>query len=197
MSRFLIVALLACGGSPRPDIQPPAPPAATPTRPAEIGSLRGTVPTAWRSIPPSSAMRQAQWELPGADGAEPGELVVYHFGAGGAGNVEANLERWYTQFAQPDGRPTRELAKTEAREVEGMTVTLVEVGGRYVAETSPGSGERVDHAGWQMIAAIVEAPDGAYYFKAVGPAATIARWREALVEMVGSLRHGGGHAHGG
>jgi len=160
-----------------------------PARPAPEGAAHGTAPVAvsgqeavrfraqpgWIEESPSSGMRKAQFRLPGAAGEAT--LVVYHFGAGGGGGVEANLERWAGQFEQPDGASSRARLKTESRKLGSHAVTEAELEGTYVAETSPGSGVHVREERWGLVASIVEAPEGAYYVKLVGPTATVGQWR--------------------
>jgi len=89
------------------------------------------------------------------------------------GGVDANVERWCTQFEQPDGRDSKDLLVRGERTVAGMPVHDVELAGTYVAETAPGSGVRVNKPGFRMLASIVESDHGAYYVKLVGPAATV------------------------
>lgn len=152
-------------------------PEARAARPIETaGELRFTAQPGWVVETPTSSMRKAQYRLPSQDGAGAASLVVYHFGAGGGGGVEANLARWAGQFEQPDGSDSRAAMKSSTRTRNGLAVTEVELAGTYVAETSPGSGERVREEGWRMLAAILEAQEGAYYVKLVGPAETVAHW---------------------
>jgi hypothetical protein len=129
-------------------------------------------------------MRKAQFRLPGAEGNGDATLVVYYFGAGGGGGVEANLERWAGQFEQPDGSDSHAAMKSSKRTVKGVSVTDVALGGTYVAETSPGSGERLREEGWRMLASILEVPSGAHYVKLVGPAATVARWEASYKSFI-------------
>lgn len=149
----------------------PAPGQTTPDGKRVLGAIAVAAPAGWKEEPVTSSMRRGQWKID-AEGGQA-ELVVYYFGQMGAGSVEKNLERWYGQFEQPDGKPSKEVAQTSEKTVADMKVTRVEVGGRYVAETRPGSGQRQDVPNARMLAAIVEAPDGAYYFKLVGPEATV------------------------
>lgn len=156
-----------------PAAQPAAPAAGQTTADGKriLGAIAVAVPEGWQEERVTSSMRRGQWKIGAADA--PAELVVYYFGQAGAGSVEKNLERWYGQFEQPDGRPSKEAAQTTEKTVGDMKVTRVDVAGRYVAEVRPGAGERHDVASARMLAAIVEAPDGAYYFKMVGPDATV------------------------
>ena len=149
----------------------PAPGQTTADGKRVLGAIAVAVPQGWTEEPVNSSMRRGQWKID-AEGGQA-ELIVYYFGQAGAGSVEKNLERWYGQFEQPDGKPSKEVAQTTEKTVADMKVTRVDVGGRYVAEVRPGAGQRHDVANARMLAAIVEAPDGAYYFKLVGPDPTV------------------------
>ena len=149
---------------------------------ALIGPLRLAVPKGWTNQP-AGGMRAAQWEIAGAKGAGAASLVVYYFGAGGAGSVEDNLTRWYGQF-QPEGDAKEVTPKTEKKTVQGMAVTMTEVEGRYVASMTPGASEKNDEAGWMLLGAIVETPKGAYYFKMTGPKATVGAARKDFRALV-------------
>ena len=58
-------------------------------------------------------MRVAEFTLPkvGSD-AEDAAVIVYFFGSSQGGTVQANLDRWMTQVTQPDGRASKDVAKT-------------------------------------------------------------------------------------
>jgi hypothetical protein len=166
-----------------------AAPAAEPSAPVEATPYVFTAQDGWREEPPSSGMRRAQYVLPAVEeGADDATLVVYHFGPGGGGDLEANLDRWASQFEQPDGVDTRELLEPQARVVNGVALSVVDLDGTYVAETRPGSGERLRKERWRMLAAIVDAPEGAYYVKLVGPEGTIAHWEASFVAFLDAIR---------
>ena len=135
-------------------------------------------------------MRVAEFVLPRASGDKAdGALTVYFFGKGSGGSVQANLDRWIGQMTQPDGRASRDVARTESRPSRaGLLLTIVDVTGTYVAEVTPGSTERFNEPGHRLIAAVVETPGGAYYVKLTGPAATIARWQSSVAAFLDSLR---------
>ena len=57
-----------------------------------------------------------------------------------------------------------------------------------MAETAPGSGERVNKPGFRMRAAILESDHGAYYVKLVGPAATVEQHGKAFGDFIGRVR---------
>jgi hypothetical protein len=179
--------------------EPEAPPAASPAEkpasppvvvpPASAASaLAFTAQEGWVVEKPTSAMRKAQYRLPHADkDTEDASLVVYFF-SGQGGDVQSNLDRWCSQFEQPDGKASKDVLKNSSRTVNGMTVHEADLSGTYVAETAPGSGEHVRKEGWRMLAAILEAKDGPYYAKLVGPSATIAKWEESFRNFVNAAK---------
>src|SRR5258708_14212453 len=168
-----------------PTPRPPAPPADAPVAAtAATGTLAFTAQPGWVVEKTTSAMRKAQYKLPHAEkDTEDAALVVYFF-SGQGGDVQANLDRWCGQFEQPDGRASTDVLKNSSRTVNGMNVHEAELSGTYVAETAPGSGEHVRKEGWRMLAAILEAKEGPYYAKLVGPAATVAKWEASFKSFV-------------
>jgi hypothetical protein len=152
------------------------------------GEIDYTAPEGWVSQQPSS-MRKAEFGLPGVEGEQAAELAVFFF-PGTGGTVQANLERWYGQFKQPDGSSTKDHAKTQEIDVNGLPVTVVYVTGTYLKSQSPmmmgGPVEEMpNHA---MLAAIVETANGPWFFKATGPQKTIDHWRDSFDEFVRSFR---------
>jgi hypothetical protein len=154
----------------------------------EAVGLRFRVPKEWTRVPATSEMRAAQYRVPRAAGdTEDGELVLFFFGKGRGGSVEDNLERWYGQFEQADHRPSREAAIVTHQTVNALRVTITDLSGAYVPGMGVGGEERKSRPGFRMLAAIVEAPDGPWFFKAVGPAATIGEAKRGFDELVASL----------
>jgi hypothetical protein len=156
--------------------------------PAPGGALDFKTPQGWQSRTPSSSMRVTEFVLPGVEKGQDAELVVYFFGGSG-GNVDANIQRWLGQMQQPDGRPTEKVAVREARTINGLKVSTLDVSGTYVAEVRPGSSERHNSPGFRMRTAVVETPRGPYFVKLVGPGATVAKWNNAYNEFLASLRY--------
>jgi hypothetical protein len=159
---------------------------------AKGGAVTFTAPEGWVSETPSSAMRKAQFKLPhqGAD-TEDAKLVVYYFGAGQGGPVDENLNRWAGEYEQPDGRKSADVMTRSTRKVGGMDVTEMDVSGTCIAETAPGSGERVRKENWRTLAAIVQSPGGSYFVKLMGPAATVAHWEPSFRQYISSAKSSG------
>ena len=159
--------------------------AAADTLHAEAAGLRFTVPREWSRVPAASEMRAAQYRIPRASGdAEDGELVLFYFGEGKGGSSEDNLRRWYGQFTEPDGRSPRDVATVTSRTVHGLRVTALDLPGTYVGGPS-GSAPR---AAFRLLAAVVEGKSGPWFFKAVGPSATMAAAKPGFTALLDSLQ---------
>jgi len=132
-------------------------------------------------------MRVSQYQLPAAQGdAEGASLVVYYFGSGQGGSVDANLERWIGQMQTPDGKPSKDKAKTENTTVNGLKVTLLDVAGTYAGSDMAGGGAAQSKPNFRMRAGVIETPKGAYFIKLVGPEKTVNRWDPAFQEFIKS-----------
>ena len=79
-------------------------------------------------------MRAAQYKLPRVESdREDASLVLYYFGQGQGGSISDNVDRWIGQMEQPGGGSSKEKAKTETITVNGLKVTMVDVGGKPVS----------------------------------------------------------------
>jgi len=75
-------------------------------------------------------MRAATYAVAAAPGDKAAaECGVYFFGAGQGGTVEANIERWKSQFRAPGGKPA--AAEVAARKVRDLTITTIDTSGDY------------------------------------------------------------------
>jgi len=139
-------------------------------------TIRWTTPAAWRAAPNPSPMRLATYRVPAPGGAPDAEMSVARAG----GTTEANIQRWLGQF--DDAGPDERTEKT----VRGLHVTTVEVTGTYLgAGMGPGA-DSTPRPRWSLLAAIVETPGSPYFFKLVGPTATVHAARPAFDGLVGS-----------
>jgi hypothetical protein len=155
------------------------------------GALKFEVPAGWVSKPAASTMRIAEYTLARIAGdAEDVDVVVYYFGGQG-GSVQANLDRWIGQMTQPDGRASKEIAKTSTLvSAGGLKVTVIDVPGTYVAEVTPGSTERHNKPGFHLRAAVIESTEGPYFVKITGPAKTVAKWSDNIGSFLKSAKIG-------
>ena len=156
---------------------------------AQGASLKFDAPKDWVAKTPSSTMRVAEFTLPRvATDAEDATVTVFFFGGQG-GNVQANIDRWLGQMAQPDGKASKDVAKTtNFTSASGLKITMVDVSGTYVAEVTPGSTEKFNKPGFRQCAAYIETPGGPFFAKLLGPAATVDKWYDSYVAYLKSAR---------
>ena len=103
------------------------------------------------------------------------------------GGVDANIERWYGQFTQPDGASTRDRAKVKKIKVGGEEIHLVDLSGTYKDQRGP-MAPAVQREKYRMLAAIIPTKNaGTYYLKLYGPERTIADSEKAFVTMIEGL----------
>jgi hypothetical protein len=184
--------------SPGPLAPAAAPPASSPGRPvqqawapssdpklARFAGYTAPKPAAWLDQPPQGAMRIAEYVVPGRDGHNAAQIVVFHFGKGEGGNVASNIKRWEEQF-KPAGDGTPAKAKIERFEVAGMPVTLAELQGEWKQMFQPSY-----TPDQQFLGAIVEAPTGLVVLRFAGESATVQANREDFMTMLKGLRREG------
>jgi hypothetical protein len=189
--------LLACSRAPAEEVSAGPTPrsiststpasSSTPTStatPAAAG-LRWDDPSRWHRRPSSSPMRVAEYAVPRAAGdAIDGECTVITFGPGQGGSISDNVDRWVRQFDPLAGAPTK-----ATRRVGGMSVTRVEVAGSYHPMMMPGAPAAPNTLpGARLVGAIVEAPNGLWFFKMTGPDATVRSAAPELDALVDSVR---------
>jgi len=153
--------------------------------PAAAHDLKFTAPAGWIAETPSSSMRKAQYRLPRVEGdPEDAEMNVFFF-PGEGGSVQDNIDRWIGQFQKSDGSPA--AGAVSRREVHGIPVSIVDVSGIYLS----GSGTMTETKAkptFRMLAAVAETPEGPWFFKLTGPAATVARWESSFQTLVDTIQ---------
>lgn len=206
---LLVLPLLAVGcadqgaapkkasSEPPPSLPPlvsataPAPAAATLDAPPPADSsseVHWTTPKSWVEVPPSSQMRRAQYRVPGPGG--DGECAVFYFGPGQGGDAMSNARRWAGQFKRPDGSPALPDMKTTTLTAGSRSVLLVEVSGTYDGGMTMTAAPATPKPGYALLGAIVEGPDANWFFKFIGPEATVRAQRAAFEGMIRSLKSG-------
>lgn len=150
------------------------------------GTLLLEAPAGWKRVQPKSGIVETEFSIPSAGDLPAGRMTV--MGAGGS--VQANVDRWYGQFSQPDGSATKDKATSKTLKLGGSTVTLVDVSGTY--KDMPGGpfagGKTVERPDYRMLAAIVETPEaGSHFLKFYGPAATVAKEADGFRTMIEGL----------
>lgn len=148
---------------------------------AQDGSVDFSVPASWQNEQPANNMRVAQATIPGPGG--PGNLVVFYFGPGGGGGVEANIQRWIDQMKVPAGTNPQ----PETFETNGYRVTWIDVPGTLLP-SNMGTGPTTEQPNSRLLGAVVEGPGGPWFFKATGPDSTISAERDNFLTMLKSVK---------
>jgi hypothetical protein len=167
LGAFLVVALvLAC--------RPGANAADTPsTKIVKAGELTLKVPEAWHAEAvrsnPRFNVRKAQMKVPrvGSD-KEDADFVVYYF-AGGAGPVDANIQRWVGAFQSSD----RKVRVTTGKSTEGDYV-LVDTQGTWNKPIGPmAPGQKTEPMPNSRALGVILTGKVGYYVRLTGPEKTV------------------------
>lgn len=134
------------------------------------GQVTFMAPAEWKKVQPKSTIIDYEFTAP-ADALEGDEKArITIMGAGGS--LDANIDRWYGQFEQPDGKSTKERAKLDKFTVDGLTVHWVDVSGSFKDTMGGGpfsGGKTVLRKDYRMLGAIiVSKQQGQYFIKMTG-----------------------------
>ncbi len=117
----------------------------------------------------TSSMRAGQLTYDHEDEKlEDVDLVIYFFGQGQGGGIQANLDRWIGQF---QGTPE---SKIEEKEMGGRKVSFLTARGTFMDSMGgPFSGNKTPKENYMMLAAILPSDQGAVFLKLTGPQASV------------------------
>lgn len=152
---------------------------AVPALADSAGGISWTQPAVWKADAPRQ-MRAATYLVAPAKGDTDGaECGVFYFGEGQGGGVDANVDRWVSQFENAKGTPIRKKEK-----IAGFDVTTIEVDGTFASSMGGPMGPKTPKAGYKLLGAIIEGPKGNVFFKLTGPAKTVESARSEFMKML-------------
>ena len=158
-----------------------------PKAPKFFGAVAGITwnfPNTWL-VAPQKPMRSATYIISPSEGdSDSAECAVYYFGASSGGDKKANLERWASQFEQPDGSSSKEKAEIAEKTVNGLSVSTIDLSGTYLVSSGPMMQVSGKKEGYRLLGAIVEAPQGSIFAKTT-PAAIPAKSKAGYHSSVG------------
>jgi len=146
--------------------------------------LKWTAPAGWTSQGPAP-FRVVTYSVPAAAGSVKAECIVYFFGPGQGGSVEANLARWKGQFSR-NGKPAE--AKVAKRAVHGVPVTTIDLGGTYTATGGQVKEGQGPQSGYRMLAAVAEGPGGNIFIRFIGPERTVTAGQAKYEQLLATLQ---------
>jgi hypothetical protein len=129
-----------------------------------VGDFTFTRPAKWEWADSTSQMRKAQLNVTDVASKASANVAFYYFGAGGAGGVQANVDRWLDQFAEPRDQIN---ANVEHTTVGTTKLTYVQAEGTYKSGM-PG-GPTTPMPGYALIGAILESANGNVFVRMTGP----------------------------
>jgi hypothetical protein len=147
--------------------------------------LKLTAPEGWQAMAPPAPSNSgfqvagplAVFKLEKVDGDKEDAVVrLTHFPGMKNIPVEMQLDRWFDQVRQPDGSSTKDKAKVDTWEKDGVKISVADMSGTMMPESGT----------VRMIAAIIEHPNGPHFVKATGPVDTIEHWRESIMTYLRS-----------
>ncbi len=155
------------------------------------GKITMQAPKEWESKTPTfRSITQYEFSAPAdAEEEEPtARITVSRSG----GSIDANIERWYGQFTQPDGKATKDVAKSEEFEIGGNKVYLVDLSGNFKESMGGGPfapGRTVMREDYRMLGAIVDTKaSGLIFIKMVGPKKVCDKLAEGFKKMLKEMK---------
>jgi hypothetical protein len=128
----------------------------------KVGEFTFSRPPEWQWIESTSMMRKAQLKISGSAGNA--EVVFFHFGQGGGGGTQANIDRWLGQFQEPKDKIN---SKVDHVTIGKRKATYVQAQGTYLSGM-PG-GPKSPQPNTMLLGAILESPEGDVFIKLTGP----------------------------
>lgn len=156
-----------------------------------IDGMRSRTPGDWEELRPSTRTRVWELRVPRVAGdAEDARVIVYYFGAGQGGGLDANVKRWKGQFEAPAGKSMDDTMKTEKFKAGDVDVTLLDFAGTYKTRIPPfdPNGRVVEHPNYRMLVAYLPSKNGPYFVQMTGPARTMDKHAEGFRQWVRAFR---------
>jgi hypothetical protein len=157
----------------------------------ELDGLKSRAPANWKAEEPSNRMRAYQFRIPAAKGdKDDGELVIFHFGAGGGGSAEDNVKRWKGMFLPPEGKKIDDVAKVEKTKVGSVPVTYLDVQGTYLHKERPfdPNAKTDQRPDYRMLGIVFESEKGPYFIRFVGPAKTVSENKKGFDDWLKNFK---------
>lgn len=150
-----------------------------------LAGLKWVVPTRWEKKPPANDKRAAEYHIAG-DSGEAALVTFSNFGGPGqGGNVQSNIDRWKSQFRNPDtgGEPDN---KQKKRKIVGISVDLIDIVGTF-KDVMPGTTGGTERPGYAMRGAIIDGPQGFVFIKMWGPYDTVLGTRDEWFQLIDGM----------
>jgi hypothetical protein len=151
------------------------------------GALKMTVPASWKVMEPRSRIIEHEFQAP-----KEGDVVSRITVMAAGGSIDSNVDRWFGQFAQPDGKATKDVAKVEKKKVGDYEVTMVDISGTMTESMGGGPfapGKTVKREGYRMLGAIIDTKDkGLQFIKLTGASELVEQQKKDFSDFIESVK---------
>lgn len=157
----------------------------------EIDGLKSRAPSNWKSEDPTGQNRVYQFTIPKADGdKEDALLIVFFFGTGQGGGIEANIQRWKNMVKPAEGAKESDAYKTTEFKIGDVKATMFEANGTYMLKKRPfDPNEKAEpRPDYRMVAVILETKNGPYYIRMYGPKKTMEANKKGFEDWIKNLK---------
>lgn len=157
----------------------------------EIDGLKSKTPASWKAEETTIQNRVYQFLIPKAEGdTQDAQLMVFFFGAGSGGSVDANITRWKGMIVPADGVKPEDAFKTSEFKVGDVKVTMLEANGTYKFKKRPfdPNEEGELRPDYRLVGVIFESKNGPYFMRAVGPKKTMEANRKGFEEWLKNFK---------
>ena len=141
--------------------------------------LSGFVPPTEWQVRPTRPMLAKVFAAPKVEGdSEDAEVTLSFLSA----NIplEANIQRWCGQFELEGNKGCLEATSQTPIQGTANPTTVIEMAGAFKAG-SMGGAASAPKPGFKLVVVSIAAPGKTWFLKLTGPAKTVAKWKEPLV----------------
>jgi hypothetical protein len=156
----------------------------------DLDGLKSRTPANWVVEKPANKLRFAQFRVPKVgDDKNDTEMIIFHL-AGQGGGVDANVKRWKEMFFPPRGKTLDDVAKVENLKVGDVAATYLDVHGTYKYKKAPfvPDSQAELRPDYRMLAVYFNSKNGPYFFRLVGPAATVAQNKKGFDDWLKNFK---------
>jgi gluconolactonase len=156
----------------------------------KLGDLSSKAPAGWIEEKTTNQMRLKQFKVPGKDGKDPAEIIVFFFGKGSGGSVDDNMKRWRAMFTSADGKQSDEMGKVERIKAGDVEITYLDIEGTYLTKFPPfaPNAKTIPKPNHRMISAVFDSKDGPFFIRLVGPASTVEFQKKNFIEWLKAFK---------
>jgi hypothetical protein len=167
-----------------PSRLPPAhPPITAHTPKMPPSELKLNPPAGWIAKTPRP-MTKNVYSLPKvAPNTEDAEVAVSYFPGMKNIPLQKNIDRWCSQFSQPDGKDTKDVVKKSELTGTKHPTTVIDIPGRYKPSAMMASSTTPKEK-YRMLVANINTEKGPWFVKLLGPENTVTNWEKAFLTFV-------------